>query len=192
MIQEESEGEDEIDTGERQQTPDIRLVEHRREVNQYAQDPQQHMDQARDALGWNLQRNRKGDNRIVSHQASFENGDSQHPLVSLSDYYRSDSESVVSDTSDFAGDDEIEITLDGLLGSHPSSSEGEVVQTPPVALDPTLSSNTLRTLTGLGQDDLVALQNSLVAKAIEERQAFRDESPVVPVSRFHVECVYVR
>lgn len=182
MIQEESEGEDDTLIRKQQQSPDVRLVDHRREVSQHAQDPQQHMDQARDALGWNLKQDRKGDNRIVSHQASFDHGDPQHPSVSLSDYYRSDSESVISDVSDFVGDDIIDVTLGGLLSSQSPSSDDGVVQTPPVAIELTQLSNTLRGMTGLGQDDLVSLQERLVAKAIEERQAFRDESPVVPVS----------
>jgi hypothetical protein len=188
MIQEESEEEDDSrHDGNGSRNPDIRLVAHRREVSQSAQDPQAHVDQARNALGWNMQQNEKGDNRIVSHQAFVGQAEPNHDPASLSDYYRSDSDSITSASSDFAGNyNNSDAVIDALFGSQPASSEGEVVQTPPSTLDPAALSDSLRKLSGLGQQEMALLQERLVSKAQAERQAIRDDSPTVPVSSFLV------
>ena len=171
MIQEESE--DELEAGE-EGTPDLREVSHRHEMSRAAQNPQKHMEEARDALGWSLN-NRNGDeSRAVSEEGHIP---STHETVTH-DLPRTTSETSL--TSNFADVHDVQDIWAHLLGTGQSSSEDE-----PVLLETPTSadlSNTLRQMSGLGQEDLAILQERLVEKAKAERQAYRDDSPIISVS----------
>jgi hypothetical protein len=179
IIQEECEAELEEEE-EDEHTPDLQLVSHRREMSKAAQNPQQHMNQARDALGWSS--STAGDSsRVVSVQGYIANTHESNGLSSShsrSELHRvSSEESMVSDFEGDAGSGDI---WEHVLGTGPSSSGGEpeLLETPSsVAL-----SDTLRKLSGLGRDDLAVLQERLVEKAKAEREAYRDDSPTISVS----------
>lgn len=170
MIQEESEDEVEEEEG----TPDLREVTHRREMSRAAQNPQQHMEQARDALGWSLSHSNGDESRAVSEEGHIPTSQeaTTHGLHRM--------ESQDSLGSNFEGDHDVQDIWGHLLGTGQSSSEDEpeVVETPSSAV----LSDQLKKLSGLGQDDLAHLQERLVEKAKAERQAYRDDSPVIAVS----------
>jgi hypothetical protein len=171
MIQEESE-DDLEEAGEG--TPDLREVTHRREMSRAAQNPQQYMEQARDALGWSMH-NTSGDvSRTVSEEGHIP--DTQE--APDHDIHQSPDQDSVA--SDFEDNDEIQDIWGHLLGTGQPSSEEEpeVIETPSSAV----LSDRLRQMTGLGQDDMAILQERLVEKAKAERQAYRDDSPVISVS----------
>jgi hypothetical protein len=167
MIQEESEDELEEDT------PDIREVAHRREMSRAAQNPQQHMEQARDALGWSMNGPTADESRAVS-----EEGDIPATQQATQGLYRT--ASVSSTGSDFEDNDDMQDIWGHLLENERSSSEDEpqVIETPSAAV----LSDQLKNKSGLGQDDLAHLQERLVEKAKAERQAYRDDSPIINVS----------
>jgi hypothetical protein len=167
MIQEESE--DELED----ETPDIREVAHRREMSRAAQNPQQHMEQARDALGWSMNGATGDESRAVSEEGHIPA--TQHATNGL---YRT--ASVGSSGSDFEENHDMQDIWGHLLDNERSSSEEvpQVIETPSSAI----LSDQLQKLSGLGQDDLAHLQERLVEKAKAERQAYRDDSPIISVS----------
>jgi hypothetical protein len=179
MIQEESEDDLDQDERDHEDFPDIRQVSHRREMSQAAQNPQQHMEQARDALGWNLANNKGDSSRIVSHQGSIATSPSyDHMPASHLDEQR-EMAADDNETSDFEGEIDSEDIWGHLLGTGASSDDDQdKVETPSSAA----LSDALRQLSGLGQDDLAMLQGRLVEKAQAERQAIRDDSPTIAVS----------
>ena len=167
MIQEESEGELEEDT------PDIREVAHRREMSRAAQNPQQHMEQARDALGWSMNSATGDESRAVSEEGHI-------PATQQATHGLYRTASVDSTGSDFEDNDDMQDIWGHLLENERSSSEEEpqVIETPSSAV----LSDQLKKLSGLGKGDLAHLQERLVEKAKAERQAYRDDSPIISVS----------
>jgi hypothetical protein len=109
MIQEESEDELEEDT------PDIREVAHRREMSRAAQNPQRHMEQARDALGWTMNNATGDESRAVS-----EEGDIPATQQATQGLYRT--ASVSSTGSDFEDNDDMQDIWGHLLENERSSS----------------------------------------------------------------------
>jgi hypothetical protein len=176
MIQEESE--DELE----EETPDIREVAHRREMSRAAQNPQQHMEQARDALGWSMNGATGDESRAVSEEGHI-------PATQQATYGLYRIASVNSSGSDFEENHDMQDIWGHLLENERSSSEEEpqVIETPPSAV----LSNQLKKLSGLGQDDLAHLQERLVEKAKAERQAYRDDSPIISVSLPAFICYFV-
>lgn len=179
MIQEESEAELEEEDDDHH-TPDLQLVSHRREMSKAAQNPQQHMVQARDALGWSSS-NTGDSSRVVSVQGYI--ADTHEPNGLSSSHSKSDLQRVSSGeslASDFEGDDGPGDIWGLILGTTTSNSSEnpELLQTPSsMAL-----SAALRKLSGLGREDLAVLQERLIDKAKAEREAYRDDSPTISVS----------
>ena len=179
MIQEESEAELEEEDDDHH-TPDLQLVSHRREMSKAAQNPQQHMVQARDALGWSSS-NAGDSSRVVSVQGYI--ADTHEPNGLSSSHSKSDLQRVSSGeslASDFEGDDGPGDIWGHILGTTTSTSSEnpELLQTP----SSTALSATLRKLSGFGREDLAVLQERLIDKAKAEREAYRDDSPTISVS----------
>ena len=167
MIQEEREDQLEEDI------PEFREVAHRRQMSRAAQNPQQHMEQARDALGWSMNGATGDASRAVS-----EEGHIPATQQATEGLYRTASAS--STGSGFEASHDMQDIWGHLLENERSSSEEEpqVLETPSSAV---LSAQ-LTKLSGLGQSDLAHLQARLVEKAKAERQAYRDDSPTISVS----------
>jgi hypothetical protein len=142
-------------------------------MSRAAQNPQQHMEQARDALGWSMNGPTADESRAVS-----EEGDIPATQQATQGLYRT--ASVSSTGSGFEDNDDMQDIWGHLLDNQRSSSEEEpqVIETPTSAV----LSDQLKKLSGLGQGDLTHLQERLVEKAKAERQAYRDDSPIIGVS----------
>lgn len=194
----EEEGEDH-DTGSihRQPTPDIQVIPQRKEMSLAPLDPQRHIQEAGGVLGWNLKAGKGDNSRVVSEQGFIDGtGSAVHVTgaapssalmhetqmrgMSPEDWQRTlrQAQSRQSLSSDYAADGASDHTWADLFTAAEPSSENDSVQT----LSTAVLSDTLRQLSGLGKDDVSALQDRLVAKAKAERQAIRDDSPTMRVS----------
>lgn len=196
IIEEESEDSPELSEDgslHRQPTPDIRVIPQRKEMS--SNDPRAHIQQAGDALGWSLQPGTGGASRVVSEQG-FIGGSTESATPSSALMHEAHMTNLTADSwkrnlrqpdsrqslaSDYAADESGEVDWEDLfISSQAPSSDGETtLHTPATAA----LSDTLRKLSGLGLEDLAVLQDKLVQKAKAERQAIRDDSPVMPVSK---------
>lgn len=199
----EEEGEDahglsDSDSGSmlQQPMPNIRVIPQRKEMAQAPHDHQQHIQEARDALGWNFKSGKGVTSRVVSEQGfidgSTESGaapssalmhDAHMRAMSPDDWKRTlrEAHSRQSLSSDYAADEPSEAVWGDLFTPPNSSSDVESLQTPTSA--PSALSDTLRKLAGVGKEELAEMQDRLVTKAKAERQAIRDDSPVIGVSQ---------
>jgi hypothetical protein len=169
IIQEESQ--DELEDGEAEASG-LHEVGHRREIGMVAEHPAQDTEHATEAL-------ESESSRIDGNQASLLAGDVIRRTLETSDEQARIS-STSSLSSSYQDDNGMQDIWAHVLGTGQTSSEEEpeAIKTPSSAV----LSDTLRKLSGLGQDDLASLQDRLVDKAKAERQAYRDDSPIINVS----------
>lgn len=197
----EEEGEDrDNESMHREPTPDIQVIPQRKEMSRAPHDPQHHIQEAGGILGWKLKSGKGDTSRVVSEQGFIDGTGSavsvtgaapsalvhetQMRAMSPEGWQRTlrQAQSRQSLSSDYAADERSEHTWADLFTATEPSSESDSLQTPSAAV----LSDTLRQLSGLGKDDVAALQDRLVAKAKAERQAIRDDSPTMRVSYIYM------
>lgn len=185
----------------RQPTPEIQVIPQRKEMSRAPNDPQQHIQEAGLRQGWNFKAGKGDTSRVVSEQGFIDRTGSTDLSAGPSSALQHDTnmramspegwqrtlrqaQSRQSLSSDYAADEGSERTWADLFTATEQSSESETLQTP----SPAVLSNTLAKLSGLGMDDIAALQDRLVSKAKAERQAIRDDSPTMKVSYSLLYC----